>query len=110
MEKPISYTFKVLGPLLGSRASVRRAFDPKYKAFKTLVRYYADEAGVPSEPTPTTNIEVVIFWRRKSRIDGGNVIKAIEDAIFQNDRALAGSSWWRHENTGEEKAVVRVRM
>ena len=108
----MSCVFVVEGPLLGYRASVRRAFDPAYKAFKERVRLLANLAGVPSEleSDAKAKIIVIIHWKRKPRIDGENVMKALVDAIWTQDRRVFDGRYVVHENTGEtEWAKVEVR-
>lgn len=102
--------FHIEGPLLGYRASVKRAHDPKYKAFKQEVRLIANTAGVPDEipKQGKAYLQVDIFWKRKPRIDGANVYKAIEDALFVQDRRVFYGHFMVEEDRGFEGARVTV--
>ena len=104
------WRFRVPGPLLGYRASVRRCFDPRYGAYKDDVVTLAREAGL-YELDPKLSyvtLSVQIFWRKKPRIDWTNVYKAIEDALWPRDRYVRpGPCSWAM-NTGFEEAHVTV--
>lgn len=86
----VKWRFEVEGPLLGYRASVRRAFDPKYRAFKDKVGWLAVQAGVPVgklDPSEAmVKLSVFVYWKKTPRIDWSNVYKAVEDALFKQDR------------------------
>lgn len=101
-------TFTIDGPLRGYSVRAGMYHDPAWKAWKQMVRMLANAAGVPETPTETTRISVEIYWKKKARVDGSNVVKLIEDAVFPQDRLLEGGSWFRRLNTGEEKAIVTV--
>ncbi len=106
------HAFKIEGPLLGYRASVRRAFDPKYKAFKRAIRAIANTAGVPDELRSSDHAEVFVkvFWKRKARIDGSNVYKAVEDGLWAQDRGVVAGHFVRFADSGEEYAEVEVTV
>lgn len=104
----MTWTFEVLGPLRGYSVRAGMYHDPKWAAFKRQVRLIANLAGVPFEPTETTSIHVEIHWRLKARIDGSNIFKGLEDAIFPKDRLLCAGSWVRHLDSGPERVIVTV--
>ena len=111
LTEPNFRTFSVPGPLLGYRASVLRAFDPKYKAFKARVRALATAAGVPLAilSGEAGALRVNIHWRKKARIDGVNVFKAVEDAVWKQDRRVFRFDGNVTENwTGGECCIVHV--
>ena len=93
---------------MGYQKSVAFSHSPAYRSFKLAMRSAANLAGVPDLATLTTEIDVEIHWKKKARIDGSNVLKAIEDALFSQDRHLAGSSWRRYQNEGEDYVIVSV--
>jgi hypothetical protein len=103
-------SFEISGPLHGYRAGLNRVFDPKYKRFKEMIRLVANTKGVPSEITPGTRVGIIvdIYWKKKARIDGSNIFKAVEDAIFSQDRGLGFGSWSMTENAGGEFIEVTV--
>jgi hypothetical protein len=110
---PIELTFTIPGPLLGYRASVARAHDPKYKAYKEAVRLYALAAGLAELPRDIDKckhpqLSVFIRWRRKARIDWKNVVGAIEDALWAQDRDVDPGSFAVFRETGmpEEAKVI----
>lgn len=109
--KPYSlqqFNFRVEGPLYGYRASAARAFDPKYANFKRLVRLLANVEGVPSELGPQDDAELFlhVYWTKKARIDTSNILKALEDGLFKQDRRVSGIHATRHEHSGRECAEV----
>jgi len=104
------YGFKVDGPLLGYRASAKAAFDPRYSGYKKLVRYLANTAGIPNELGDAEAAEVYIrvYWAKKARIDLSNVLKAIEDGMFTQDRRICAIYGICREDVGSEYAEVDV--
>lgn len=86
----MKYRFTVEGPLLGYRASIRRAFDPKYVQFKKKVAVLALEAGFDARKIDPMKQEVKLsvwaFWKNTPRIDWKNLYGAIEDSVFFQDR------------------------
>lgn len=112
----VKWRFAVDGPLLGYRASVRRAFDPKYKAFKEKVWALAFEAGVPFGIDPkksTVRLSVFAYWKKTPRIDWSNVYKAVEDSLFKQDRYIQPgplNGWNMNSGRGGECAEVEVEV
>jgi phosphoglycolate phosphatase-like HAD superfamily hydrolase len=106
--------FQVDGPLLGYRASIRRAFDPKYKAFKHRVLLVAQTQGwqgrAISVPAWPVHLSVDVSWKNNPRIDWKNVYGAIEDALFEQDRyVIPGKRNDATWNTKEaEHAIVQI--
>lgn len=90
LPPPERWRFTVEGPLLGYRASLRRAFDPKYRAFKDRVSLLALEAGFDARSFDPEETEVMLsvwlFWKGRPRFDWSNGYKAVEDAIWKQDR------------------------
>ena len=96
--------------VMGYQKSVAYSHSRAYKSFKLAVRALANTAGVPELCTTDTELEVAIFWRKLAKIDGSNVMKAVEDALFTQDRHLARGLWTRHLNQGVDPyLIVSVR-
>ena len=111
LPRPLSrHTFKIDAPLLGYRASVARAFDPRYTSYKKIVRVLADVAGVPYELQKTDSAEVWVrvFWAKKARVDLSNILKAVEDGLFKQDRQVVAIHAKAEVNAGMEYAEVDV--
>lgn len=105
--------FTIPGPLLGYRASIRRAFDPKYRAFKDRVRLLANAAGIPRDldRDAVARVDVRIYWKRRARIDRKNVLGAIEDGLFTKDRrVLRGICDAFENNAAGEYALVAFNL
>lgn len=100
-------TFRV-DAIMGFRKDVAYSHSPAYRNFKLAVRALANSAGVPDLATTNTSIEVEIHWTKRARLDGSNVLKSVEDAIFAQDRHLAASSWARYLGASSEYLVVTV--
>src|SRR5687768_4555761 len=116
----MQWEFIVPGPLLGYRASIRRAFDPKYKAFKERVAWIATGSGVPlhklDPKASRIELGVYVYWRRTPRIDWKNVYGSIEDALFKQDRLVhpGPSNGFAYCESGKpynnEAAKVTIRV
>ncbi len=108
----MSNNFTIPGPILGYRASARRAFDPKYKAYKNRVRLLANQAGVPDDlgENDSAGVSIKVFWKKRARIDVENVLKAIVDAMWKRDRRVLFVDASAYENQKSEEAHVFVRM
>jgi|FLYN01.1.fsa_nt_gi hypothetical protein len=109
-EKKIS--FVVPGPIMGYRASVARAHDPKYKAYKERVRLCALAAGFRFDDEGCRHpvLSVSIYWKRSARIDWSNVVKAIEDALWKRDRHVDPGVFCVFRDSGREEAVVEIAL
>jgi hypothetical protein len=109
--KPV--TFEIPAPLYGYRASLRRALEPAYIAFKDKVRLLANAARVPPAIPKGGRAElfVQIFWKREARIDGKNVYAAVEDGLFTQDRkVMDGRFRYQEHAASEEYVLVTVRV
>lgn len=104
------YAFRVDGPLMGYRASLRRAFDPKWIEFKNRVKLLAFGAGCYGLDPVKEHLwlSVEIFWNKKPRVDWKNIVGGIEDAVFPHDRYVRPGVFSWHMNAGEEYAIVTV--
>lgn len=104
------WRFTVPGKLWGYRQGRKEAFRPDRVAFKDLVRMLATDKGIPCGADKRDNLflEVRVCWKREARIDGPNVYKLIEDALWRQDRGVAGGLWIRHLKQPREEAVVQV--
>lgn len=111
--------FRVDGPLLGYRASAARVFErapgsrvPKYRAYKDKVYLLALEAGFPGghevDPENPPQLSVDIFWAKKPRIDWKNVVGALEDACWRQDRYVQPGSFHISYGCGTECAKVKI--
>jgi len=82
----------------------------RYCLFKDRVRLLANVAGVPSEIPEGKAVVlcIAVSWKRKARIDGSNIVKAIEDGLFKKDRGVEKVLCDRFEHTGLEEASVIV--
>lgn len=114
-ERTVKWRFAIEGPLLGYRASMRRAFDPKYKAFKERVGWLAIQAGIPTNLDPKevrVALSVFVYWKNKPRIDWSNVYKAVEDGLFTQDRYIqpGGFNGFNCKARPEECAEVVVEV
>jgi len=105
------WTFVVPGKIWGYRQGRREAFRPDRVAFKRDVRLGANIAGVPGEAEVGSEmfLDVRIHWKRKARIDGKNVCGLIEDALWTQDRGVAGNLWIRYINQPREEVVITVK-
>ncbi len=102
----------VEAPILGYRASLRRTHDPRYKAFKHRVRSLADAEGIPDDlgHNDEARMDIVICWKKRARIDGKNVLGAIEDSIFRRDRRVLRGSYHAMENVNVESVRVILEI
>ncbi len=104
------WTFTVDGTLWGYRQGRKAAFLPDRVSFKKMVRLLANIEGVPGRALEEDNLflDVRIHWKRKARIDGPNVYKLIEDALWTQDRGVAGGLWHRNTFQPREEAIVTI--
>jgi hypothetical protein len=111
-----THRFVIDGPLKGYRAGLDKVWDKDeklaYDRWKGIVRLQANLAGIPDtiEPGVEIGITVRIGWTKKARIDGSNILKSVEDALFERDRKLESGLWTRTENVGREFATVDVTV
>jgi Endodeoxyribonuclease RusA len=109
-----SLTFVIDGPLMGYRKDVAYSHSEKYKAYKTYIRYRLLAAGIARAPKWIDDVipklSVAIQWKKKARIDWDNVVKAVSDAIWKNDRNVDPDLFMVIRNSGKpESALVTIR-
>ena len=120
-------TFAIDGPLYGYRASTSKrtrksdgkrvggAFDPSYIAFKRLILLTAQTKGwkghLISLPDWIIRLSVFVYWSKQCRLDWSNAYKAVEDALFSQDRYVhpGGLSGFL-QNSGPERMVVTLEV
>lgn len=105
-----TWTLTIPGPLWGYRQGRREAHRPERVAFKRQVRLLANAVGVPDEAKQSDELflDVRIHWRRKARIDGPNVMKLVEDALWKQDREVSGGLWIRYLGKPTEEVIITV--
>lgn len=95
------YRFNVNGPLHSFRKSTIpigrgiRVNDRDYRDFKNKVLVLAMEKGFRKRGTTKltpAKLSVCIFWKDGARKDWANVYKAVEDALFFQDRYVIPGS------------------
>ena len=119
----MTYTFSVEGPLRGyrrpnDRGGARRVDGSRgvgyrdYALFKRAVLLLAMEQGFRRTKTTRkapAHLSVFVNWEAAARSDWSNVFKAVEDALFEQDRyvvpgAQNGAKW----DTGSREAAFVV--
>jgi hypothetical protein len=109
-----SISFVVPGPLLGyRRPRDANANYEKYSAFKRAVLLLAMEKGwrerADSLEEAPVRLSIVARWKKKPRSDWSNIFKAIEDALFRQDRyvkpGMKSDAEW---HCGIEEAIVTI--
>ena len=115
-EKAI-YEMTFPGPIKGYVTRTRRGLwankrSREYYAFKLAFRLAANTAGFPAELDGDRRNFISVFasWKKRRRIDGSNVVKAVEDALFGQDRRLDGLEYRDLEHHGEEAVHVALRI
>ena len=116
-ETRATYEMTFPGPIRGYVTRTRRGLwankrSREYYAYKQLFRLAANAAGFPAELDGERRniLGVVASWKKKRRIDGSNVVKAVEDALFGQDRRLDGLEYRDLEHHGEEAVHVALRI
>lgn len=74
---------------MGYRKDVAYSHSKGYKGYKRDVQLYALAAGMARlklPPGARPKLSVFISWRKKARIDWTNVVKALEDSLWPQDR------------------------
>lgn len=104
------WSFTVPGTLWGYRQGRKEAHRPERVAFKNLVRLYANIEGIPGRALEEDRpfLYVRIHWKRKPRIDGKNVAGLIEDALWTQDRGVAGGLWYKKTFQPREEVIVTI--
>lgn len=110
----MKWTF-TLPELMGAVRTTQRAkfCDPRYKRYaqyKTLIRAIANQAGVPDDldPKKRYSLTIIAYWTKKARCDLDNVLKAVLDGLFKQDRRVLSYSCHAIENAGLDEAQVEV--
>jgi hypothetical protein len=107
-----SLIFRVDGPLLAYRRIRDKGGYRNYDRFKRRVLWVAMAAGFrrcSSSRERVFDLGVEVYWKKAPRIDASNVLKGIEDALFDQDRYVLGVRVVMTMDTGsEEHAIVRV--
>ena len=89
-DAKLRWRFTIEGPLKGYRASIKAAFDPKYRAFKDRVQALALEAGFNAGLFDPQKVEIYLsvwaFWMKRPRLDWKNLYGAVEDSVWKRDR------------------------
>jgi Holliday junction resolvase RusA-like endonuclease len=87
------------------RTTQRQKFcDPRYKkyaAWKSMVRVLANVAGWPQdlERDGRYKLSIRASWKGRARCDLSNIIKAVEDACFKQDRRVLWIVAYAEEDT-----------
>ena len=104
------WTFTVDGPLWGYRQGRKEAHRPARVDFKNRVRLLANIEGVPGgeDLAENTFLDVRIHWKRTARIDGKNILGLIEDALWTQDRNVAGGLWYMNTLQPREEVIITV--
>lgn len=110
----MKWTF-TLPELMGAVRTTQRAkfCDPRYKRYaqyKTLVRAIANQAGVPDDldPKKRYTLWLTAYWQKKATADLDNVLKAVLDGLFKQDRRVLTYVCHSIENFGYDEAQVTV--
>ncbi len=106
--------FVITGPLVGYRRPTDKGSGYKrYTEFKNRVLMEAMDVGWRERATSLIDkpprLSVMVRWKEKPHSDWSNIYKAIEDALFSQDRYVKPGSFQGKEwNCGVEEAVVIV--
>lgn len=104
--------FNVPGPLYAYRRIRDKGGYKKYNEYKNRVLGLAMEAGWVGRTNSVSGfpakLSVNVFWKKNPRIDASNVLKGIEDALFEQDRWILDVHVTMFPNSEEETAVVEV--
>lgn len=106
------WTFNVDEPLRGFPAHCQPWSDTakRYVAFKQTVRLLANVAGIP-EVIPENHramVSIAVAWKKRARIDLSNILKGIEDALWEKDRGIGEIHGVKFQHTGIERVSVTV--
>lgn len=112
MTMKIGIRFIIDGPLHSYHQSNHQSNQEAYQDYKKRIRNLATEAGVPLKipSTKYADVKVVFYWKGKPHVDLSNAWKAIEDALFRQDRNVHKIKLRIFENTPHERAIIRVRI
>lgn len=109
-------TFRIEEPLMGAVRMTRlgkwvNAKAKEYIAWQTGVAWRALVAGVPRDLPRYPGRGIVIVracWKKQARVDSDNLLKAVLDSLWRNDRRCLTVFADATENTGREWAEVHV--
>jgi hypothetical protein len=106
----VKWSFTIDGPLIGHKCSLRANYDKRHQLHKERIRILAHVAGVPKnlDPLGSYKVTMEIFWKKKQRIDAGNVLKQTVDCLWDKDRRIIGDTCMAYENHGFELAKVLI--
>lgn len=104
------WTFAVDGPLVGHKCSKSKCFSKPVVAFKNLVRWTANLAGVPQEldPNGCYSLRTEISWVKKAKTDSDNIHKLLKDGLWGKDRRVLAGGYSATEYAGVERVTVTV--
>lgn len=83
-----------------------------YATFKKLVALKAAEACCPRALGDDDNmsVSVAVNWKRRQRIDLDNLVKAVLDSLWRQDRRVTRISCYSRESAGYEDMRVTVEV
>ena len=94
------------------RPNDRGANYKKYTQYKNRVLLLAMEKGwhgrAVAVKDPEVYLSVFIKWKKAPRSDWSNIIKAVEDALFEQDRYVKPGRFGMEWDTGVEEAMVSL--
>ena len=111
----MGWQFEIEAPLMGAVRTTQKAkfVDPRYKRYaswKKVVRLIANSNGIPThlDPKKSYRFEVLAYWKAKQRIDGDNLLKALMDSLWKQDRRITSIEYVACEHNGRELARVSL--
>ena len=75
-----------------------------------IVDLEVDTKPITIPPGRKAYMEIMIRWKNNKRPDAENVFGSIADALFENDKYLAGSFDFAWEPTGQGMVEVRIKI
>lgn len=76
------------------KEKLRRYFD-----WKDFVNLHTLNLGIDKSPKEKVFLNVMVYYRDKKHADPENIRKGIQDAIFTNDKMVAGSVDFSYDYT-----------
>ncbi|HVB33733.1 MAG TPA: hypothetical protein VNJ52_05085 [Patescibacteria group bacterium] len=68
------------------------------------------QKGKPIDGTPDAKMEIMIYWANEKHADSESVFGSIADAIFSNDKHLAGEIRYTHAKDRKGKVEVAITI
>jgi len=104
--------FTVKGRIYGNRQGRAASFDKGRMDYKKQIRYLANLEGIPNliKEGERARVDVLISWRNTQRVDWLNVVKLVEDSLFENDRKCWPGQNKVIEGAKREYIIVGVRV